>query len=55
MSGYLAQGGTIVSSHRFDEWWDQKARWAGVKQAYEDMGLKWVYVFTYDLCGYPKP
>ncbi|MDO5435978.1 MAG: RHS repeat-associated core domain-containing protein, partial [Clostridia bacterium] len=55
MSGYLAQGGSIVGSRRFDEWWDQKARWAGVRQAYEDMGLSFIYVFTYDICGYPQP
>ena len=55
MSGYLAQGGSLVGDFRFDEWWDHKARWAGVRQAYSDMGLAWVYIITYDIFGYIQP
>lgn len=54
VSGLLAQGGSIKQG-RLDEWWDRKARWEGVKDAYKKMGLSFVYSLTYDLMGYPQP
>lgn len=55
MSGYLAQGGTIVASRCFDEWWDRKARWAGVREAYKELGIEWAYIVTYGIFCYPQP
>ncbi len=53
LQGILAQGGSIVQG-RLDEPWDYNARWAGVKAAFERMGLKWLYFIKFDLLHDPQ-
>lgn len=53
LQGILAQGGTIVASHRLDESWDYQARCNGVKAAYERMDRWWEFCLKYYGLGYP--
>ncbi len=46
-SGTLAQGGSLWSRKRFDEEWDRRARWTGVKYYYEKNNMLWLYYLLY--------